>query len=1721
MSVMSTYSKKSTKTNKTYKSNKSTRTSRTTRTNLTTKTSKSLKSKLLAEIKSKYGVHGERKAWNIDWSLLQRIQAPNPFNKLLSKHDQFSSELQSALCVTLSSCLETIVEHNTDNDAESNPISSVEIFALFLTLLRSSKPNSNSKSGDREQPAPHKAMCLVILLSYLIPALPSAVLLASFDSLAQHLGNFLYAHELHGDDAQCIAVQYYAHCASGMLQQRIRHFRQQQPHSPQQAIAVTWSNEFAQKLVQSLLVLCVDDANAVRRVALREMDKMVQLCCSGSASGGMLPSVLKNLLRCFVERQIDALLNGRGNGDVRRKRKQNKNAGDDGDDGDDDDDKNMNGEDDGGEDGKDAKTKNKALVDLNVIAFICELLMQSLQYLSLKEVSYLVSIVFNVVSFYMQTYGDQTFQFKNLNLQQMLLKLLDKFVRSLPQRFGNIRNQKNASNAPTETEPETETESDKNNNTNIDELAKQLNDKIDLKQLVLAMNREHAQDTNLDADNDNDTYVRFIVQIFDVIRKLKPRNTDVVGVPIYYACLVSVLRTLHSLNQSEARNRAITIVTIILAGFDSNKKKIVDTAQQCVVQILEVLVNDALLRETQIALDPMSPASSSFSSSSSNKKKLPVLQRILILIESLLDFKYKNCWMYVYMLCEQVFRIFGENGFFLLGNVLTELSELRCMKQVLYKAHLEAAIAAAIRFCGVEHVLGIIPLNLPTVDTLRLITMDKAILKSNLWLLPLLRANVSRANLSFFGTKLLPIADQMMQQSAMATNQKLTVHHKQFDAMSHHIWSLFPAFCIYPRDFTDVFPKIAESVAFYMMNLPDIRLYIINGLSHLIEKPINFLHKQEQREAAKVNTEHVENATAQLECMTTFCQHFLPILCNILIQTENHKRHKILKLITLFARISDATFVETFVKRTLVKFLEDDTKLLTLRKEILEYHQNAENENKMENDDGNQSETDAVKFMEEQDDDEEQDGNTQKKQDKEQAEADFLDTMKVKYETLLNQETAYLLILNEMVAFMQQSQLETFWAFLKQQFSKKDQSALIEKLLYKNLFSVLNWNECVLIKNDEKMLRNFLEFINACRKKKICIGATVWRLQAIHTLLDCLAEYDLQQSESMVPPESESELEMPVNQSETQTALFMSAYPDFIGELIGNVALSNLKIKRAALSIVELIALRLDDIDSAHFNSFMLKLCGGLISETPAMQSASITTLSYLLVQFEMRIDPKNLNQILKTISLRIERPSAAVMKASLDLMQIVIREMPDQFLNENLMDLLTTLLKWLNEDAKSKFKVKITKCIDALLKRFGYERILKLVPNRFQRLIKYLRKRADYMLNKREQRKEQQKEEKRLQKKLHAEMDELPPDHPMNVREHGENNAEHVESESESEDEAAKMTEFERMKSERMSARSGKTSGTARGKRGSGGGGSDAQSMRMRVDGARDITDLSENMSVRKQLVSDFELQKMKTSETKQKRNQSDARDRSGGGKKKNQDHVYQADDGRIIVTDSDSDDDHRRHKQKQWKNLSDDEEHSENNDDIDDWSGDEAAIDDDVDDVLSNFSKFNKMVQLKKALSAVSTSTRKTAGKNSEAATLKSDREFVTKRRKILDSMKNDAWTPGELQPYGYHMISPALLSRKKQHLKHSTFDQVMGRKRGMVVRTDSAHSNALKISRTRKVGHGRYTLNRAKIKAKQKHLLQDIKSKLKQKQMRAASKKKMKGKKFRGIKRRRNEM
>ena len=126
-----------------------------------------------------------------------------------------------------------------------------------------------------------------------------------------------------------------------------------------------------------------------------------------------------------------------------------------------------------------------------------------------------------------------------------------------------------------------------------------------------------------------------------------------------------------------------------------------------------------------------------------NQTPLPPLHRIVVVMQSLLHYRYKGSWVVIFGLCAQMFKIFGKSGFALLRNMLQELGELRCMNQPVHVKELEHAIGCAVRFAGPKNVLDVISIDLPTAQVTQTMKLDKALQRVKMWLLRLLKVKFS------------------------------------------------------------------------------------------------------------------------------------------------------------------------------------------------------------------------------------------------------------------------------------------------------------------------------------------------------------------------------------------------------------------------------------------------------------------------------------------------------------------------------------------------------------------------------------------------------------------------------------------------------------------------------------------------------------------------------------------------------------------------------------------------------------------------------------------------------------------------------------------------------------------------------------------------------------------------------------------------------------------
>ncbi|CAF1474364.1 unnamed protein product, partial [Didymodactylos carnosus] len=127
-----------------------------------------------------------------------------------------------------------------------------------------------------------------------------------------------------------------------------------------------------------------------------------------------------------------------------------------------------------------------------------------------------------------------------------------------------------------------------------------------------------------------------------------------------------------------------------------------------------------------------------------------LLSKLFVIIEQGLTYSYSSVWNFVLHLLKDMFDIIGKEQFNLCKNCLASLAGLRSTDDFSFMSELDATVGRSIRIFGPKLILDVIPLNLTGTDA------DTKLEQS--WLLPLLRDNIVRTELSHFVNYFLPFA---------------------------------------------------------------------------------------------------------------------------------------------------------------------------------------------------------------------------------------------------------------------------------------------------------------------------------------------------------------------------------------------------------------------------------------------------------------------------------------------------------------------------------------------------------------------------------------------------------------------------------------------------------------------------------------------------------------------------------------------------------------------------------------------------------------------------------------------------------------------------------------------------------------------------------------------------------------------------------------------------
>ena len=266
-----------------------------------------------------------------------------------------------------------------------------------------------------------------------------------------------------------------------------------------------------------------------------------------------------------------------------------------------------------------------------------------------------------------------------------------------------------------------------------------------------------------------------------------------------------------------------------------------------------------------------------------------VAEKITACVEQGLGFQFVQAWKYVIHLATMVIEVVGKHQPHHLTTLLQALASLRISPRFAHETEADYAIGKAVRICGPRFVLQHVPLNITGRE-------DKAYDFPYSWMLPILRDNISHAELGFFVEYFVPLAQACQSRIGQCRAEQDRVGFRVFDLLQRQMWGLLPAFCKYPVDIETSLKLVAKSMGQAISQRADIRMDVMAALRQLL------MHSKQDE---KTRTE-----------VSRFAKNYLPLLFNLYTSKpatdeEESQRRSAYETIVLFLQIADAALLSS------------------------------------------------------------------------------------------------------------------------------------------------------------------------------------------------------------------------------------------------------------------------------------------------------------------------------------------------------------------------------------------------------------------------------------------------------------------------------------------------------------------------------------------------------------------------------------------------------------------------------------------------------------------------------------------------------------------------------------------------------------------------------------------------------------------------------------------
>jgi ribosomal RNA-processing protein 12 len=167
----------------------------------------------------------------------------------------------------------------------------------------------------------------------------------------------------------------------------------------------------------------------------------------------------------------------------------------------------------------------------------------------------------------------------------------------------------------------------------------------------------------------------------------------------------------------------------------------------------------------------------------------------------------------------------------LLSKSLVLVAKMREDERFEWKREAEEVLASAIKVCGPEWILSIMPLGLEEGSNPA---------RARAWLLPLLRPAITNTRLSHFKEVFVPLSAYLFSKAEAARAGERGMEAKVWETLVGQIWALLSGYCEVPIDLVEAFDTdFVSLLANILYSQPSLRPSIFRALSTLLASAVS------------------------------------------------------------------------------------------------------------------------------------------------------------------------------------------------------------------------------------------------------------------------------------------------------------------------------------------------------------------------------------------------------------------------------------------------------------------------------------------------------------------------------------------------------------------------------------------------------------------------------------------------------------------------------------------------------------------------------------------------------------------------------------------------------------------------------------------------------------------------------------------------------------------